>query len=544
MERDNNNDNGGTNSMSDFQRDRWGRPLIVPVDGGKPVAYARFSVHGQCLEDRFGLEKWKLRTAGIGLAKRADLFAQVAACPADDNKRLDDLLQAALEAGGSTIGAGLGTALHEFTQRWDQKQLVIADIPEPWNEDVLAYQTAIDAHHLEVVPELIEVNLVHDELKLAGTSDRFYRRSDGRLICADLKTGKSIGPNPLAYIVQLAAYATSVRYDIETGARQPIGDVDTTLGLLVHLPSGKATCDIYEVDLRMGLEAAHVASNVRAWQKRKNIVRKISEPTHGVSEEKIGEERAVAANPSVPAPSSVTLGELTTAFPGSTIVADPAKREWIADRVRAIVGHSKEAVQHLTAMWPDNVPTLKASQDHDDEQLNLIATALEKTERQFEFPFSVPDPTVPKEEPRPIGQVKVAGRKAAIDEGPMMSDADLNAIKAKIDQAPAEDRDIIGRIAAEAAAAKRSISLKQLGSARRFEIVRALLALAPFADDDVLRAITVQVNPDALHKPLGAVIGAFTIAEATNLHDTCADIDAGRAELRFNADGTVEIVRK
>lgn len=530
--------------MNDFQRDRWGRPLVVPVDGGKPVAYARFSVHGQCLEDRFGLEKWKLRTAGIGLVKRADLFAQVAACPADDNKRLDDLLQSALEAGGSSIGAGLGTALHEFTQRWDQGQLDIADVPEPWNHDVLAYQAALEKHALEVVPELIEVSLVHDELHLAGTSDRFYRRPDGRLICADLKTGKSIGQNPLAYIVQLAAYATAMRYDIETGARQPIGDVDTTVGLLVHLPSGKATCDVYEVDLTLGLEAARLASNVRAWQKRKDVVTKISQPTHGVSEEKTGEKSAVAANPSVPAPSPVTIEAIQEAFPGSKIVADPAKREWITERVRAIVGHSTEAVQYLTGVWPDDVPTLKASQDHTNEQLDLIAAALDRAERQYEMPFATPDPTIAKPQPRAVGQVPALVRKQAVDEGPIMSAADLEAIKAKLNQAPAEDRAVIGRIAAQASAAKRSISLKQLGSARRFEIVRALLALAPFSDDDVMSAITAQVNPAARNKPLGAVIGAFTIAEATSLHDTCADIDAGRAELRFNADGTVDVARK
>jgi hypothetical protein len=517
--------------------------LITPIDGGKAVAYARFSVHGQCLEDRFGLEKWKLRTAGIGLVKRADLFAQVAACPTDDNKRLDDLLQSALEAGGSSIGAGLGTALHEFTQRWDQGQLDINDVPEPWNNDVLAYQAALEKHSLEVVPELIEVSLVHDELQLAGTSDRFYRRPDGRLICADLKTGKSIGQNPLAYIVQLAAYATAVRYDIETGARQPIGDVDTTVGLLVHLPSGKATCDVYEVDLTLGLEAARLASSVRAWQKRKDVVTKISQPTHGVSEEKTGEKSAVAANPSVPVPSPVTVEQVQQAFPGSMIVADPDKREWIANRVRAIVAHSTEAVQYLMNVWPDGVPTLKASQDHTNEQLDLIASALDRTERQHEMPFGTPDPTLPKPEARPVAQVSTR-KKAAIDEGPIMSAADLDAIKQKLAAAPDEERAVIGRIAAEASAAKHGISLKQLGSARRFEIVRALLALAPFSADDVMRTIVAQVNQDANTKPLGAVIGAFTIAEATSLHDICADIDAGRAELRFNADGTIDVARK
>ena len=46
---------------ADFTRDRWGRPLIIPADGGKAIAYGRFSSHGSVLEDKFALEKWKIR---------------------------------------------------------------------------------------------------------------------------------------------------------------------------------------------------------------------------------------------------------------------------------------------------------------------------------------------------------------------------------------------------------------------------------------------------------------------------------------------------
>ncbi len=48
---------------ADFTRDRWGRPLIIPADGGKAIAYGRFSSHGSVLEDKFALEKWKIRTS-------------------------------------------------------------------------------------------------------------------------------------------------------------------------------------------------------------------------------------------------------------------------------------------------------------------------------------------------------------------------------------------------------------------------------------------------------------------------------------------------
>ena len=92
---------------ADFTRDRWGRPLIIPADGGKAIAYGRFSSHGSVLEDKFALEKWKIRTSAIGLTKRSDLFAQLAACPPEDSKRIDEIMSQALEAGGGSVGANL-----------------------------------------------------------------------------------------------------------------------------------------------------------------------------------------------------------------------------------------------------------------------------------------------------------------------------------------------------------------------------------------------------------------------------------------------------
>jgi len=206
---------------ADFNRDRWGRPLVIPTGGGKPIAYTRFSSHGQVLEDRFGLEKWKIRTSALGLVNRQDLFAQLASIPADDSKRLDDVLAQALEAGGGSVGANMGTALHEFTQRYDLGEITLADIPDPWRADVEAYARTVAEHGLKIRRDLIEVTLVNDDLQLAGTADRFFVDQAGRLICADLKTGKAIGANPLGYIVQLAAYANSVLYNIESGDRTP-----------------------------------------------------------------------------------------------------------------------------------------------------------------------------------------------------------------------------------------------------------------------------------------------------------------------------------
>jgi hypothetical protein len=46
---------------SDIKRDRWGRPLITPPDGGKPVPYTRVSTLAKALDDKTALMRWKQR---------------------------------------------------------------------------------------------------------------------------------------------------------------------------------------------------------------------------------------------------------------------------------------------------------------------------------------------------------------------------------------------------------------------------------------------------------------------------------------------------
>jgi hypothetical protein len=300
---------------ADFKRDGYLRPLIIPADGGEAIPYGRFSSHGSVLEDKFALEKWKIRTSAIGLTKRSDLYAQLAACAPEDSKRLDQIMNQALEAGGGSVGANLGTALHEFTQRVDLGEITVDEINEPWRSDVEAYLSALEAHNLTVIRELIEVNLVNDELLLAGTADRFYHSTRG-VICADIKTGKQISKNPLAYAVQLASYANSMLYDIETGTRKPIADdLELRTGYIIHIPANKGRCDIYEVDLMEAMAAARLASTVKQWQKRTDLVRNIGPAKPAVKK---------AVKPAeTPSESPVSL-------------ASPDRDQWVRGRIKHV----------------------------------------------------------------------------------------------------------------------------------------------------------------------------------------------------------------
>ena len=503
--------------MTDFNRDRWGRPLIIPADGGKPIPYTRFSSHGQCLEDRFGLEKWKIRTAGKGLASRPDLFAQVAACPPDDSRRLDTLMEAALEAGGSSVGAGLGTALHEFTQNFDLGVYGLDDIPEPWRHDVEAYADTLERFGLVIDRELIEVSLVNDELMLAGTADRFYERADGTLVCADIKTGKQIGDNPLAYIVQLAAYANSMRYDIETGSRETVGPVDLEHGILVHLPSGKARCDIYQVDLREGLEVAKLASRVRIQQKRRGLVSKV-EPTDGTLE-------APVAGSAVISPE----------------VADPApnRREWLAMRIDIIRAH-EDAFAMLRTLWPENIPTLKQSDTHSDSDYAHIEGLLDSVEAFYGLPFGEPAPNTQIEPEKPA-EAPTKADQPIIDEGPDADKTNIADLRRILAELPDEQKAWIQAQTKRANSAGHPISLKQLPSLRRYHIAHFLIAASTFSDDDLLRAVLRYFTTQPLDtgKAIGYVLGTIPTADlAARMAAITLAINAGDIIFGYDDDGT------
>ena len=55
---------------AEIPRDRWGRPLIVPENGGDRIPYRRCTTFVGCLDDQTGLSKWLNRRVAFGVAHR------------------------------------------------------------------------------------------------------------------------------------------------------------------------------------------------------------------------------------------------------------------------------------------------------------------------------------------------------------------------------------------------------------------------------------------------------------------------------------------
>lgn len=257
--------------MDEIQRDRWGRPLIEPPDGGKPVAYTRVSTLAKSLDKQEALTKWKQRMTAVGMSQRPDLLALVQATRDDDRKTLDDACEQALAAARSQAAANTGTALHAFCERIDEgvpvDEIVASDVIKA---DLVAYQKTMAA--LKVLAA--ELFIVQDEIKCAGTFDRLVQH-DGRVYVADIKTGQHEPNYPHGVAVQTAIYARGTGYHPTKKRTARLADigVDLDRAILIHLPAGKATCELYWLDIAAGWEMAQTATRVRAWHSTKPIER-------------------------------------------------------------------------------------------------------------------------------------------------------------------------------------------------------------------------------------------------------------------------------
>ena len=245
-----------------IERDRYGRPLVVPAKGGKPVAYTRTTTIAGSLDDSTALVAWKLRMAATGLTLRNDLLLSASAMR-DNKLEMDKLVEDAMEAAGATKQATIGTALHALTEKLD-RGFDVGPIPDEYAADITAYAEATK----NFTNIHIEQFCVLDKFKIAGTPDRIVEYKGEKFI-SDLKTGSISYPNKIA--MQLAVYAHGLPYDPATATRGSWGDINTEKGIIVHLPAGSGQCTLHFVDLVHGWKGIQLAMKVRKHRDKKNI---------------------------------------------------------------------------------------------------------------------------------------------------------------------------------------------------------------------------------------------------------------------------------
>lgn len=253
----------------DFKRDRWGRPLIVPANGGKAIPYTRSSSAAKTIEDTYNLELWARRNGVFGMARDASLTARVLAIGGDPStwdleqkKAVNLIAEDAQKVAQAHKAADIGSAVHKLTERLDRGEIVTAG---PFEADLQAYVNACIAAGLTI--REVECRMVCDSLEMAGTADRIVVDAMGQFRIADLKTGESVNYGGLGWAAQLAAYAHGELYDVTTDQRIATPKLDREVGYIIHLPAGRGECTIYEVNLAAGYHAAQLANEIRAVRK-------------------------------------------------------------------------------------------------------------------------------------------------------------------------------------------------------------------------------------------------------------------------------------
>lgn len=252
-------------------RDRYGRYVLAhPGKAGKRIAATRCTTFVKAAEDGYKLEQWHKANVAMGLGRRPDLAAMAATMEPGD-RRLEGLVKDAEVAGGGDVAANLGTAIHSFTETVDWGR-PLTDVPEAHRDTIRAYRRALVTHRLAIVPAAIErITLTSRWDGIAGTFDRVYRLHDGTYVVGDVKSGK-VGYDPKSMYAQMAVYAEGINevgvYDVanECWERLPF-EVRTDLALIVHLPAGGDTCDVYRADLAVGRAHLDMCAGIRRHRK-------------------------------------------------------------------------------------------------------------------------------------------------------------------------------------------------------------------------------------------------------------------------------------
>lgn len=371
----------------DFRRVGKGTPFVIGPEG-KRVRYGRPSNVGKILDDESNLTDWKLRTTVVGAAQRPDLMAKVSVLDAQtDKKFIRSIVEECLVSGRGKERAVKGEAVHsmfDHLDRHDDWQ------PAPqWVDLCNSYLATLDLWGL--VPVDVEVHCINDAFRLAGSMDRRYRTTKllvapdgssvpiGAVLAGDTKTGQVLEYASGSYATQLAAYAMSDRYNVETDEREAF-DPPTfqDWGLIVHADSGRTEVQIFWVDLEAGYQGLKLAQMVKHWRQRADLL-------------------TLGAGP-------VMLAAVTAPDGRSEVAVEPqdgrrtlSLAEHTRDRIRALLAFSELAGKALQRQWPEGIAGLKAG-GHSWDQLQQVITAVERVEAEYQVPFfpSWNDPTESK----------------------------------------------------------------------------------------------------------------------------------------------------
>ncbi len=513
-------------TTQEIRRDRWGRYLVLAPGAEKPTGYTRATTVAKTLDDESNLKTWAQRMTALGLAGRPDLVALIAATDPEDKKTLNKICERASEAGGATVRRDLGTALHKMLEdSWFDPNYVA---PSPYDADVMAVHTALNAAGFTVAAGMTERMIVNDRHQIAGMFDLLLATTgDGDLIMADIKTGSSVDFGALGWATQLAIYANADALyrqgkaaDGSQDIREPMPAINKSTGVIIHVQPESGACDLHWLNLEAGAEALEMAMEVRRLRKFK--------PLHKM-------EIAPAETP------VEQVARIFDTTPDEIELVSDEWRAWIRGRVVEIIANGNES--QLAFVWPPGVPTLASGHPITIAQGEQIARAVADVEKAWGLPF--PD-LAPRAEAVASSTLQRSERRPPPPEGELVTDREVQQLARYLSTMGAEAQAWTLAIVEDASAAGRPIRLTTdlgLQSERRLTIFNALISLSDHASDELARAlvsIAIGFEMQPAHN-LGDAIGSLSIPEAQRLAQLARAINAGQLVAHWGDDATCTI---
>jgi hypothetical protein len=374
------------------RRDQWGRYLVVPPNGGKPVGYTRATTVAKTLDSGGGLANWKAAMCAIGIIRQRGQRAQWEALMAETNgdpwygsaeskAATKELVEHCADIGGANDRRDVGSALHAITAVVDSGRTP-AHLTEETARDIATYTTTRDEAGVSVLSDYIETTVVLDGWEVAGTFDRLAILPDFDLpLIADLKTGGDLDYSWGPIAVQLASYsranAVYVQGSAKNGSedqRLPMPAVCQTHGLVFWLRDNQMSMHL--IDLEAGWDAFEHSMWTRGWRKL----------TPSAKYEPDTELLRLLQE-------SVAIHQQPPEVPQSASTPDPlpALREWLQGRIDAVGSH-QEARKDLVSRWPTGLAPLVHFDGHTEQQLAEIEHLLDLVEGRHGLPFGAPKP--------------------------------------------------------------------------------------------------------------------------------------------------------
>ena len=503
----------------------------------KRVLYGSPSNRGKLIENSTNLTKWGERRVVLGLGVNRELIDDCSKLAlldidSDEYKTLaDSIVMRAKDAAEANLAADRGTHVHALTEDHDTERdwvlraaagEVLGIPAEIQRQAVEAWATFLDEHGLEVLAT--EASCVDDAWRLAGTLDRIVRCTKalrfrmltgeivtipaGTVVVGDVKTSnKRLDSDGMvgfwhAYSIQIASYAQSVPYDTaaETRGVWPF-EIDQTHALIlrpnvVEVLAGEAETVAWEllyVDLVAGREhGGRCVAEAKAWEQRRDIfsVAQLADDTIAAPAAATIEPPEMSA-PSPEAEHADTAGIATE--PAPSFSPDVEQQAAAAPEAAAA------ALSPLRQAQADR----KRANDEADAKRRLYA------------------------EP---------------EEGTVSDAHSFLVLQKEHEKLTPDQRAWIGRLGEEAVAANVPFGSRNVKTARRFEILRALVALAARSesDEDVRGWLSLIIGDVAkfANVPLGQAVGSLSAVEAA----TFAGLVRGDLVVRFDDTGTQQLV--